>query len=206
MTDTSTEKTGPYQFVFIKRVGDSFYFRDVKNLETDLYGFTVSYLRDGTAIMSGDIGGLMWMRNRLIRKIDYGFPDRTTEIDYFAQRCKMASEFLDIYEWFPEKAVMDIDSRIRSTKNFKFSQERVYATLDEIRHLKNGTAGRIEMYTILTEYLSGYEWEKYNFGMWYKKEFCRKFEILIGVSDLIVSQELEDRKLRRGSFHFFKKK
>ena len=199
MRDTNTEKTA--QYVFTKRLGDSFYFRDIKNLETDLYGFTVSYLRDGTAVMSGDAGGLMWMRNRLIRKVDFGFPDRQTDIVYFAQRCRMASEFQDIYDWYPDRAVVGIDSRIRSTKNFKFIQERTYVVLEEIRNLKQGTAGKIEMYKILMDCFPGYSWEKNVFGMWFKKDFCTKFDTLVSVSDLIIGQELEDRKRRKGVFY-----
>ena len=199
MNDTNTEKTA--QYVYMRRLSDSFFFRDIKNLETDLYGFTVTYLRDGTAVMSGDVGGLMWMGNRLIRKVDFGFPDKFTKIDYFAQRCRMASDLQDIYDWCPEKAVMDIDSRIRSTKNFKYIPERVYVVLEEIRHLKQGAAGKIEMYTMLNECFPGYSWEKSIFGMCYKKEFITKFKILVSVSDLIINQEREDRKLRRGSSH-----
>jgi hypothetical protein len=198
--DNANEKTGPY--ILDRRVGESFFFRDIHRTETDLYGFTVSYIRDGTALLSGDLGCLVWLRNHTVGRPDYGFPDRSTDIDLFAMRCHMASEIQQITEWTPCRAVNEIDSRIRATPQFKYIPERVWVTLDEIKHIEHkNDAGKVEMYAILNEYLEGYPWEKYNFGEWYTKDFYGKFEMLKSVSDLVIDQVNNDLKLRRGRWN-----
>jgi len=198
--DNANEKTGPY--ILDRRRGESFFFRNVRHLETDLYGFTITYIKDGTALLSGDLGCLVWIRNRAVGKPDYGFPDRCTDIDLFALRCRMASEFQQIVEWTPCRAVTEIDVWIRRTEHFTYIPERVWVTLDEIKRIEHkNEAGKVEMYAILNEYLAGYPWEKYNFGEWYTKDFYGKFEMLQSVSDLVIDQVNNDLKLRRGRWN-----
>jgi len=200
----ANEKTGPY--ILDRRIGESFFFRNVHHLETDLYGFTISYIKDGTALMSGDLGCLVWIRNRTVGKPDYGFPDRDTDIDLFAMRCRMASEFQQIVEWTPCRAVTEIDTRIRHTAHFKYIPERVWVTLDEIKHIEHkNEAGKLGMYAILNEYLDGYPWEKHSFGDWYTEDFVQKFETLQSVSDLVIDQVEDDLKRRRSGFSRFYK-
>ncbi len=202
--DNANEKTEPY--VLDRRVGESFFFRNARHAETDLYGFTISYIRDGTALMSGDFGCLVWMRNHTVGRPDYGFPDRSTDIDLFAMRCRMASEIQQITEWTPCRAVSEIDSRIRATHAFKYIPERVWVTLDEIKHIEHkNEAGKAGMYAILNEYLAGYPWEKYEFGVWYTKDFYEKFEMLKSVADLVVRQVNRDNKLRHGEWNRFRR-
>jgi len=53
--------------------------------ESRCEGFTISYLDDGTVVMSGDYGTLCWKREYNGRK-DYGFPNEETNIGYFEEK------------------------------------------------------------------------------------------------------------------------
>lgn len=54
-------------------------------------GFVISFLDDGTVVMSGDYGTLCWKRNYHHEgdkefNRDYGFPSKETNIGYFAEK------------------------------------------------------------------------------------------------------------------------
>lgn len=48
--------------------------------------FTVSYLSDGTCVLSGDYGTLTWKRHIGENQIDYGFPSDESSSRYFAEK------------------------------------------------------------------------------------------------------------------------
>ena len=65
-----------------------FHFRSDSN--SMMESFTVNYLWDGTVVMSGDYGCLVWKRNYASDErgldYDYAFPDKETNIDYFEEK------------------------------------------------------------------------------------------------------------------------
>jgi hypothetical protein len=66
------------------REGNQFYFKE--NPESICESFMVSYLIDGTCVMSGDFGCLCWKRSCFPKQLDYGFPSKETSIGYFAEK------------------------------------------------------------------------------------------------------------------------
>lgn len=72
------------KFELTKREGNQFYFQSEKG--TICFSFQVSYLMDGTCVMSGDLGCLCWKRLCFPKELDYGFPNKETGIDYFAEK------------------------------------------------------------------------------------------------------------------------
>ena len=72
------------KFKLTKREGNQFYFQEKEG--TICFSFLVSYLIDGTCVMSGDLGCLTWKRNCFPKELDYGFPNKDTGISYFAEK------------------------------------------------------------------------------------------------------------------------
>lgn len=72
------------KFKLTKREGNQFYFQE--NPKTICFSFLVSYLIDGTCVISGDLGCLTWKRNCFPEELDYGFPNEETNIGYFAEK------------------------------------------------------------------------------------------------------------------------
>ena len=73
-----------HKFFLSKREGNQFYFQRDKG--TCCFSFTVSYLMDGTCVISGELGCLTWKRNCFPKELDYGFPNKDTGIAYFAEK------------------------------------------------------------------------------------------------------------------------
>ena len=80
-------------------------------------GFTVSYLDDGTVVMSGDYGCLCWKRNyhhstgEFVR--DYGFPNKETGINYFVEKINQFGIPQKIKEWNKEEAIKMFEERYK---------------------------------------------------------------------------------------------
>lgn len=72
------------KFKLTKREGNQFYFQEKPG--TMCFSFLVSYLIDGTCVMSGDLGCLTWKRSCFPKGLDYGFPNKETGIGYFAEK------------------------------------------------------------------------------------------------------------------------
>lgn len=72
------------KFKLTKKEGNQFYFQEHEG--TICFSFLVSYLIDGTCVMSGDLGCLTWKRECFPKKLDYGFPNKETGISYFAEK------------------------------------------------------------------------------------------------------------------------
>jgi hypothetical protein len=86
-----------------KREGNQFYFKE--NPESICESFMISYLIDGTCVMSGDFGCLCWKRSCFPKQPDYGFPSKETSIGYFAEKISqhnISQEIQDVegkYTW-----------------------------------------------------------------------------------------------------------
>lgn len=94
------------------------------NPESRCEGFTVSYLDDGTVVMSGDYGTLCWKRNYHHEKgefrRDYGFPSQETGIRYFDEKVCQFGIKQEVEKWDEEKAKEEIENEI--LKDFKIKK------------------------------------------------------------------------------------
>lgn len=158
---------------------------------TDLEGFTLTYVKPGYTILTGDMGCLAWQRNE--SGFDYGFPYHNTGIDYFAEKvCK--AEQQQTKTWTHEKAILDIKKWLEEDK-----QERIesgwelpeyYKEIEEL--LENETwqdhpvIGQFQMYEDLFDIDTDNCWCEYDFGGDWDHHFKRKFEMVKSVSELVL--------------------
>jgi len=113
------------------------------NPESRCEGFTVSYLDDGTVVMSGDYGCLCWKRNYHHEKgdfqRDYGFPNDTTNIGYFEEKVQQFGIKQVVKEWDYEQAKAEIEVEILKRYNIDNNDYECFAdwkyySLKEIRN------------------------------------------------------------------------
>jgi hypothetical protein len=165
--------------------------------ESRCEAFTVSYLDDGTVVMSGDYGTLCWKRNyhhagKEEFNRDYGFPNKETGIDYFEEKvCQFGVE-QKIREFNKEKAVELFEERYKQYKDDE--KEKYEQALEEMRWIEE--FDEVKFYEIVREFDSDfweYKWQSYT------SQFVFMFECLKSVSDKIWSavttkKELENEK------------
>lgn len=97
--------------------------------------FTLTFCDDGTVVMSGDYGTLCWKREYNGRK-DYGFPDKQTDIGYFASKVCQHGIQQKITKWDKNRAVEDLkeiakSSEFEDDKKFKELLEEVESVEDD---------------------------------------------------------------------------
>lgn len=122
-----------------------FHFR--KNLNSAMESFSITYSHDGTICMTGDYGCLSWQRDLFPKQLDYGFPRKDTDIEYFAEKVITAEQGQKIKSWKYELAKEEIKKDIETYK-IEDSQEiadileKVY---DKIDFLEDDDYGYIQM-------------------------------------------------------------
>jgi len=155
------------------------------NPESRCEGFTLSFLDDGTVVMSGDYGTLCWKRNYHHEgdkdfNRDYGFPDDKTNIGYFAEKVCQFGIRQKIIVWNKEEAIKEVEYHIdkddekamEKLANFKQDMELV---------------GEDEQYEFLKSINENFEdVELLSCGEVYSDEFKFRFEILKSVSKQIL--------------------
>jgi len=141
--------------------------------------FTLSFLDDGTVVMSGDYGTLCWKREYGKRK-DYGFPDKKTNINYFEEKvCQFGVE-QKIKEWNKQKAIRDLKD---VAKDNEFDEDKDYLeALESIECVEEYEDQ--EFYKIINA-LERDLWEN-ELGMKYTEQFKFMFAILKSVSDQVL--------------------
>lgn len=144
--------------------------------------FTVSYLHDGTCVLSGDYGTLTWKRQCFPPKLDYGFPGKDTHIHYFAEKiCEFPDNFQKITFWNKTKAIEQIKKVLEEYEDIEAKQELIAA----LERTNAGIQGEMEMYDLLQEYYPSGDWWEGNYGEDYTDHFKFQFAILQQVSDVI---------------------
>ena len=152
-----------------------FEFRSEPNSRCE--GFTLSYLDDGTTVMSGDYGTLCWKRNyrhedNRIFYPDYGFPAKETGIGYFAEKvCQFGVE-QKIEEWNSELAQEQVREQFKGEENLKEIMEQI-EYLEDFEHNK------------FIQVMNDYDDEPYRTGIRYTEHFTFMFNILQSVSDQV---------------------
>lgn len=155
-------------------------------------GFTLSYLDDGTVVMSGDYGTLCWRRNwhnpkeKEFHK-DYGFPNKETSLIYFDEKvCQFGIK--------QETEKFDLDKAVEMFKE-RYSQEERTNYNDILNQLESlEEYDEIKFHHLVSEVDQDaweYEWKSYT------SQFCFMFDILQSVSDQIleaVKKAKEEKK------------
>jgi len=183
----------------------SIHFR--KKKDSVMESFSISYLADGTCILSGDFEVLVWKRDYWPKKKDFGFPYKDTGIGYFAEKVVLAHGRQQIREWDAERAKKEIEEYfIENYKETMDSQDKIveHVTqyyfpsnvvkiskkakefLDELSFsYEQGPAGQTEMYQELNNFEES-SWYEHSFGEDYTDQFKFQFQLLQSVSEKIL--------------------
>ncbi len=150
------------------------------NPNSRMEAFTVSYLDDGTVVMSGDYGCLCWKRYQSEK--DYGFPGKETGIGYFAEKvCDFGVE-QKITEFNKQRFISNLAEHYNGHENWqKF--------LDEVEWKEDNDEYSIR--TLANDYLPD-AWECSSDI--YTTQFEFLFEILKSISQQILDKVNEQYK------------
>lgn len=140
-------------------------------------GFTISYLDDGTVVMSGDYGTLCWKRNyhhssgEFYR--DYGFPNKESNIGYFEEK---------VCQFGVTQLIREFDkSYFMERMNESYGKEKEWKDFEEEMDLID-KKNEWEAYEKATAYFQD-AWEVQ--GKKYTEQFEFMFKVLQSVSDQI---------------------
>lgn len=170
--------------------GNSFYFRRIDMPDTDMEGFTLTYIKPGYGVLTGDMGSLVWQRND--PGIDYGFPYKDTGIDYFAEKvCK--AEHQQTKTWDRELAIKEITQHFENyfKEDDDYNYGDVLKELDDMFECSfwgncNSHVGENKMYEELYDRFPDGDWCECDFGNTWEYHFKRKYEMVKSVSEQIL--------------------
>lgn len=166
---------------------DWFHFRVDQN--SAMESFSVTYVHDGTCVMTGDMGVLAWQRRIFPDKADYCFPTKDTGIHYFSEKVVRAGEAQNIYVWDKEGAKKDILSSVDDYDPEHHPKEllALKSVYDQVDGFEDGEYGRVQMYEAFSAEDQNIEGEDmWSFGQRFTPEFKMRFEMLQSVSDQIL--------------------
>lgn len=173
--------------------GDNwFHFR--RNMGSINETFTVTYLHDGTTVMSGDYGCLCWKRRCFPERPDYGFPGGPTKDDkygtnigYFAEKINQHGVNQKIEEWDEDFAIVELKADLyQSVKDGTYSKTSVDKFFDSLHLDERGDVGICNLIDQLNDFDNAGEWtDGPVFGERYTHHFRFMFECLKQVSDII---------------------
>jgi len=168
------------EFKLHRTDGKSFFeFRS--NPESRCEGFTLSYLDDGTVVMSGDYGTLCWKRNYRHAgdddfNRDYGFPNKDTGIRYFDEKVCQYGAKQKTQVWKKEEAIKMFKERYSDDKEGKEYND----VLEQIEWLEE--YDETKFYETVQELdcdFGEYDWKVYS------DQFKFMFEALKSIADKV---------------------
>lgn len=181
------------EYFLHSRDGNSFYFRHKEHPNTDMQGFTLTYVKPGYTVLTGDMGHLCWHRNE--SGFDYGFPGKNTDLSYFAEKVRIAEHTQIARVWNIDKAFEDIREHFNRVSDEEDEQKE----LDEDKRKAEEmlecacwddcgpVVGQFKMIEDLNENFPEYdEWYEYEFGEEWEESFVTKFKMIQSVSDLVL--------------------
>jgi len=167
-----------------------FHFR--RNLDSLCESFTISYLSDGTCVMSGDYGTLTWKRNSFTQgregKHDFGFPGKDDNISYFAEKVCNFGIRQQIEGFNSELAWEQLEEHY--LEYCDYSQTKFNELKEKHKYDWGEEKTQEEFYTFLHNDLQMDDLEDY--GIEYNKAFRFRFELLQEVSKIILD-EVKDK-------------
>lgn len=157
------------------------------NPDSRCEAFTVSYLDDGTVVMSGDYGTLCWKRNyhraeeKDFRR-DYGFPNKDTNIGYFDEKVCQFGVNQKVRAWTKEKAEKDLKEFIKEDKDSEYAKKFKDYLKNDFRFVENFE--EVKFYQDIQEIYC--DVGEYEMGTDYTEQFKFMFQLLKGVSKQIL--------------------
>jgi len=180
------------------RDGNSFHFRQIKTPHTDMEGFTLTYIKHGYTVLTGDMGCLSWQRYH--DEYDYGFPGNNTGIGYFSEKVHRGEWSQEVFTWDYEKAIEEIkayfepeieeEEEIEDIEEQNNKQQQLNDMLDcEDWGDCGPVVGEYKMLQDLDEYMGefGSDWYESKFGQVWEQHFKRKYEMVKSVSHLVLN-------------------
>ena len=153
------------------------------NPQSRCEGFTISYLDDGTVVMSGDYGTLCWRRYG--NNPDYGFPNEETGIGYFEEKVCQFGIKQEIRRFDKEKAIKYIKEYSKDYGD----EEKLNKFLQEVEYLEDYNSwGFFE--AIRDNFTDFESWDGVEP---YTEQFIFMFKILKSVSNQIWDAVIEKR-------------
>jgi len=174
-------------FILHSRIENSFYFRRKDMPNTDIEGFTVSYVKPGYTILTGDMGCLVWQRYD--QGFDYGFPNKNTGIEYFAEKVTRA-EGQRTLTWNKESAIKDIKEYIEELREEDENDgmiEELEGMLEDETWEEHPVIGQHHMFEDLSD-VPDFDVCECSFGEEWDYHFKRKFEMVKSVSEIILNE------------------
>ncbi len=174
-----------YTYKLVEHGADFFHFR--RGVESIMGAFTISFLHDGTIVLSGDYGLLAWKRNYYPPHKDL-FPFDDTNIGYFAE--KVFNSF-NIKSCSMERALKEIEAFFRDEyfdeQQYKENEEKIKELLDEIEgcDYDDDTIMQHHFYNVLSESDFDTDWHEDTWGMGYTNHFRFQYSFLKKAMKLI---------------------
>lgn len=176
-------------YVLHSRGYNWFHFRT--NPSSPFNSFSVTYIHDGTALMSGDLGCLAWRRVWFPDEPDYGFPSDESGMGYFAEKVVRSDAEQKIHGWTTDKAMWDMRAAMFPDR----SNEDIAALVAMCEDMKYGDWNCDRMMEEFCYRYPGIDMDEVcEFGIDYTSIFKLKFDVLRSVSDLILESVAEASK------------
>jgi hypothetical protein len=161
--------------------------------------FTVSYLQDGTVVMSGDYGNLVWRRSCFPASPDYGFPGEDTNLSYFAEKVICCEHRLRIQQWDADLARQELNEHFKERIDEEEDPDEKAELRDFMENIdisdeygsdnpEMSVIGEAKMMDQLNQFNSAGSWGECAFGERYTDHFQFQFECLKSVSNLILKE------------------
>lgn len=164
-----------------------FHFR--KDLDSIMESFSITFCHDGTAVMTGDYGSLVWRREWFSGRTDYGFPNKLSGIGYFAQKVVRAEQDQRIKTWTQDAAKEDILETIEDIDADWDIEHTSFlrGILEDIDgYESNGEYGYIQMLEAFNKSPLIDSETFCNYGRRYTDAFRFKYDCLVSVSHIII--------------------
>lgn len=145
-------------------------------------GFTLTFCDDGTTVVTGDYGNLCWKRGP---NNDYGFPNKKTDISYFAQKVGQFGIKQVIKEFNMDHAMKIIKKEFQNEeyKEDEETKQKVKDCLEQLKFIED--YDEVSVYHTLQEFFEYTEWHEYGFEK-YVDQFEFLFNTLKEVSNQVI--------------------
>ena len=166
-----------------------FHFRTIEGSQFN--SFSITYIHDGTVLMSGDLGCLAWRRLWFQDEPDYGFPSDESGIGYFAEKVVRSDSEQKIHEWTTDKAMWDMREAMFPDR----CKEDIAALVAMCEDMGYGDWNYEKMVEEFPMKDNNIEMDEIcEFGIDYTPIFKLRFDVLKSVSDLILESVVEAGK------------
>ncbi len=167
---------------------DNSWFHFRADLDSLCESFTVTYLSDGTCVLSGDYGTLTWKRKSFQQAReginDFGFPAKDTCISYFAEKVCNFGIRQEIKGFNSELAWKELEEHFLDYCDY--SEAQLIALKFKYKFDWGNEMTQEEFYNFLQRDLELDDIEDY--GDEYNKAFRFRFELLQQISEIILEE------------------